>query len=851
MQEPFPTHLERLRALAPGCDLATLESEILGSPHPEEVARFLVQWARATTNPGVTVPGLNSALLGPVFRLLSWSTYAQGVLIQNPDLLDLLLDPQFLSVRPMRAAIEEEAARMLDRASSFTHKMDRLRRLKQQWDLVLSLRELNRIADPQDVWHDLSEVADALVSTASQTHWETYASERDISEQFPFLIVAFGKLGSQELNFSSDIDLVFVLRDDVSKELETQCARFVMALSRNLSQPMGRGHLYRVDLRLRPFGGTGTVAPRFNAVSHYYDRYAETWEHLALLRSRVVSGKSEEWEALRERVCFGQSRTSWHIDQVMSQRDRLDEFANEEDFKRGPGGIRDIEFLVHTMQLMFGAQISDLRTRSTAQALHTLGELGILRPDQAQILNQAYLRLRLLEEYVQIRANQQTHIIPPDTEVQELLGEMLGLGGAGGLHEAMRSTRAQVRSIYQEIMHPHLTARARVKNQFGDQAAPISEWIDRLPEPESFYEALSESSSARGRFSGVLDHFPAFAERIRTSVPMAEWLATGEILEEPEVQNLALGRNYEDAKLAALIRAHFLQRSFPAGELSRLRNSLLVQLSADLPLGLATLGSHAVGEPLAESDSDLLLFASPGINLKEAENAGRELLNRVQSRVQAGNQLAVDFRLRPEGSGGNLVTTWERLLEYRHTRMAPWERIALQKYLPLNDLAPSDNAIAQLIFDVPLSALELAELSRLKTRLESERGQSRRLRSGPGGLDDIEWILALTALAFPDARPQSLCQTTTSRISTSSALSDEEKKSLRAHFQHLCRIRILCERLGLPTGRLPDRPEAQSELSTELGVADFTAALNFFHNGIEQTRSTFLRVRASLEQALV
>lgn len=850
MQEPFPNHLEQLRALAPGSDLSLLESALLGSPRPEEIARFLVQWARATTNPGVTVPGLNSPLLTPVFRLVSWSTYAQSVLIQNPDLLDLLLDPQFLSVRPTRAAIEEEAAKMLDRATSFTHKMDRLRRLKQQWDLVLSLREINGLASPEEIWQDLSEVADALVSTASQTHWQSYAEERGIADTFPFLIVAFGKLGSQELNFSSDIDLVFALRDNVNPELETQCARFVMALSRNLSQPMGRGHLYRVDLRLRPFGGTGTVAPRFHSIAHYYDHYAETWEHLALLRSRVILGPSEEWDALQERVCFGQSRTSWHIDQVMSQRDRLDEFASDDDFKRGPGGIRDIEFLVHTMQLMFGAQIPDLQTRSTSSALDALGTLGILRPEQATALDRAYHWLRLLEEYVQIRANQQTHVLPSDPAVQALLGELLGLSGAAGLNEALRDTRAEVRAIYQEIMHPHLTPRARVRSQFGEQASAIAEWVDRLPEPDAFYEALTESPSARERFSGVLEDFPAFAEKIRASVPLAEWLATGEILEEPKVQDLTAGRNYEDAKLAALIRAHLLKMPFPAGELSRIRNLLLTQLSADLPLGLATLGSHAVGEPLVGSDSDVLLFASHGLNPKEAENAGREFLNRIQSRVQEGNSLAVDFRLRPEGSGGNLVTTWERFQEYRHTRMAAWERIALQKYLPLNDLAPPDDAIVQLIFDAPLRADELAELGRVKTRLETERGQSRRLRSGPGGLDDIEWTLALAALGSFQARPQSLHQPTPERISACFILSTEEKQFLTAHFRNLCRIRILGERLGLPTGKLPDRQDAQALLATELGVNDFTAALNIFHNGTEQTRSTFLRVRASLEQAL-
>lgn len=850
MQEPFPTQLDRLRAFAPGSDLSELEAAISASPCPLEVAQFLVQWAKATTNPAVTVPGLLPPLLGPAFRLISWSTYAQNVLVQNPELFDLLLDPQFLALRASRESVASEASRMLDRANSFTHKMDRLRRLKQQWDLLLSLREINGLAPPKEIWQDLSEVADALVTIASQVHWEAYATERGISEPFPFCIAAFGKLGSKELNFSSDIDLVFSLRDNLDPELETLCSRFVVALTRNLSEPMGRGHLYRVDLRLRPFGGTGTVAPRFATVANYYDRYAETWEHLALLRSRVICGPSEEWEALRNRVCFGQQRTAWHIDQVMNQRERLDEFAAPDDLKRGPGGIRDVEFLVHTMQLMFASSIPSLQGRDTAEALNTLGELGILSRAHVKTLTDAYHWLRLLEEFVQIRSNQQVHILPGALESQNLMADLLGLQDRSNLLKKLDEVRDEVRAIYHAIMHPHLSPRAQTKSLFGDLAPAITEWIDRLAEPDAFYEALADSQAARARFKTVFVELPAFVEPMRQSLPLTEWLVTGELLEATASLVLSEGRNYEDARLAAIARAALTGRTHPAQELSELRNQLLTEIAMDLPLGLATLGSHAIGEPLAGSDSDLILFSAQNASLKEAEQAGREFLNRIQMRVQCGNQLAVDFRLRPEGSGGNLVTSWARLKEYRETRMAPWERIALQKYQALNSAAPSQMEIANLIFSAPLAETEFAELLHVKQRLETERGPSNRLRSSPGGLDDIEWILGLTALCDVSAHPIHLHLPTLRRIEANPRLSESEKENLARHWATCQSIRSFCERHGSSVGHFPTDPKLQDLLARTLNAADFTDARNIFHNGIEQTRSTFLRVTASLKQAL-
>ena len=304
------------------------------------------------------------------------------------------------------------------------------------------------------------------------------------------VVFGLGKLGGGELNFSSDIDLVYAYpRDGESDgrralEAEDYFARLGQRLAKLLDEVTADGFCHRVDLRLRPFGGAGRVAWSFAAMDGYFQREGRDWERYAWLKARTVAGDvaaGEAWlETLRPFVyrryldftaLDGLRTMKAAIVAEMQRRDMAD------DLKRGVGGIREIEFLVQSLQLIRGGREPALRGRSLLPALRALVEAGQIAPGHGQVLADAYRFLRRLENRVQMLADAQTHAVPE--AAPERLRLALGLGYAGWqpLQDELARWREQVSAEYDALLVP----------QRG-QAAP-----DAL---ESYWRALPQGGDA-------------------------------------------------------------------------------------------------------------------------------------------------------------------------------------------------------------------------------------------------------------------------------------------------------------------------------------------------------------------
>ena len=304
------------------------------------------------------------------------------------------------------------------------------------------------------------------------------------------VVFGLGKLGGGELNFSSDIDLVYAYpRDGESDgrralEAEDYFARLGQRLARLLDEVTADGFCHRVDLRLRPFGGAGRVAWSFAAMDGYFQREGRDWERYAWLKARTVAGDvaaGEAWlETLRPFVyrryldftaLDGLRTMKAAIVAEMQRRDMAD------DLKRGVGGIREIEFLVQSLQLIRGGREPALRGRSLLPALRALVEAGQIAPGHGQVLADAYRFLRRLENRVQMLADAQTHAVPE--AAPERLRLALGLGYAGWqpLQDELARWREQVSAEFDALLVP----------QRG-QAAP-----DAL---ESYWRALPQGGDA-------------------------------------------------------------------------------------------------------------------------------------------------------------------------------------------------------------------------------------------------------------------------------------------------------------------------------------------------------------------
>ncbi len=765
--------IERLGKLTMRPFERLIDSAFEGCPDPDQALVRLERWFKALSNPGtvfdalVGTPGLGRLLV----TLLGASHQMADLLAQNPELANLMLDPELLAARITLDKVRENGRRLLAASTSYSHSLDRLRFLKQVSMVRIAAADLGRLWGEEEVWLAISVVAEALLDLARDVVWQAYARERGVEGPCPVSVVGMGKLGGDELNYSSDVDLVYVLDDDADEKTERHAIRFCERYGRALADKMGRGSLYRVDLRLRPFGSTGPIVSRMRAVESYYERYAEAWEHQALIRSRVVSGTpevAERWEAMRVRTAFQPARTEWAIEQLLGMRDRIEEKGGVEDLKRGAGGIRDVEFLAQILQMIYGFTYPQLREPGTCGTLRTLTEVGLLPGEVGPDLLEGYTFLRQVEHRRQIVGGLQTHALPTQALERETLAREMGFGSVHAFDAALGLHRTRIRHWYQFMLRrgdeAEPSARDEVARRVGLQALA---WIDGLPDAEAFYASLVENEGSLKRVALLVDAAPALVPSLRDDLATTEQVITGEVAEEFDLGD-RLGDLAERGEWEGLAKA--LNRSWLrlaarwvlVGDIEfGLRMSELLELAFRAILtGLGArfealvLGSCASGDVGLYSDADLVFLLPDGGDIQQAEQTARRFLATVQSLRQYDSPLMVDLRLRPEGRRGLLVRTYEGVRRYERGPMEPWERFALGRARQVYGQGEALELARQASYGRPLSTEDLESLLRLKERIETERvrpsERTRNVKLGHGGLDDVDWTIQLLLLRHPE-----------------------------------------------------------------------------------------------------
>ncbi len=692
-----------------------------------------------------------------LITLFGASHQLADVLVQNPELAHVVLDPSVLGERPEPQSLKEQISGLLSASTSFSHSLDRLRFVKQGWHVRIAAADLAGIWQEEEVWRGLSNVADALVSTARDVVWQDVCRQRGQEGECPVSIIGIGKLGGQELNFSSDVDLIYVLDDDAGTDVEKLASRFGEALNRALADRMGRGSLYRVDLRLRPYGSRGSLVPRMKSVEGYYERYAEAWEHLALIRSRVIAGDDDtarRWNDVREKTCFQPQRGEWFVQELLQMRTRIEEGHDQNDLKRGVGGIRDIEFLTQILQLLYGHKLPELKTLSTLTALRMLAQFGVLPGGSADELVSAYTFLRQVEHRIQLLGDQQSHSVPTDIEGRSELARRTAFTTLDGFDAALAMHRAHARDWYRTVLlqseEPH-AAREEVQNRSGRHAAIVTQWIDGIPEPTAFYDSLIENESSLERMLRIAEKAPALVPQLRHFVAVTEQVMSGEVLEP--VETVFATKTGDVTGLAGAMKRAWLRtvcrwvltEDFDLGTaLADHYDSALEAVMDGAPFRAIALGSFGAREMSLYSDLDVVFWQDGTLEHERDEKAAQAVLTQVQALRRAGAQIELDMRLRPEGKKGRLVHTEESFRRYEEASMEPWERLALGRARATGGLP---NAITQAAFGSPLDNENLERLTRIKGRVETERVpvqfRRRHIKLGVGGQDDVLWLVQL------------------------------------------------------------------------------------------------------------
>ncbi len=324
-------------------------------------------------------------------------------------------------------------------------------------------------------------------------------------------ILGMGKLGGDELNYVSDIDVMFVHEGDRSAALRV--AEGVMRLLGTMS-PDGRA--YEVDANLRPEGRDGPLSRTLEAYRSYYDRWAQTWEYQALLKARPVAGDAELGAAFTELALpyvFPDRREGTSIDDIQRMKESVETSAavrksGSREVKLAPGGIRDIEFAVQLLQLVHGRHDGNLRSANTLAALAALAEGGYVDDGDANLFDDAYQFLRTVEHRLQLRRLRRTHIVPEDDEERALLARSCGfrdIRAASALEQfdtEFARVQGYVRRLHEQLFYRPLLSR------FAELSA-----ADQLPLP-SGDELGAEAAADRLEALGFTDSRQALRDLV-------------------------------------------------------------------------------------------------------------------------------------------------------------------------------------------------------------------------------------------------------------------------------------------------------------------------------------------------
>ena len=418
------------------------------------------------------------------------SRYLSNMLLNSPGLLQWALDPanleRMIPAGELRSDLGSFPVNASDEGAAA-----RLARFKDRHILRIALRDLLAVAPLADTALELSTLADTVIQGAHD-HIRQQLVKRWGRPLCPtesgvmlcnFAVVALGKLGGSELNYSSDIDLMYLHTGSgktsgpiviSNKDFTGQLA---MRLTKLLSMVTPNGFSYRVDLRLRPEGRAGELVVPLSTAARYYLNRARDWELQMLIKARPVAGDLHLGRRFLEIVSpqIYQTSTDFsQIERLTESRDRIQEQHRRHgeaslDVKLDPGGIRDIEFLVQCLQRLYGGQDRFLRSGGTMYALHRLREKGHLGTGDYGALFSAYTYLRKVEHYLQLMDNKQTHDLPRDvTSLRRLalqMGIRSGTSQEDALQAAIKKRYVSVTEIYDRVIRSQRppTPRASAK----------------------------------------------------------------------------------------------------------------------------------------------------------------------------------------------------------------------------------------------------------------------------------------------------------------------------------------------------------------------------------------------------
>lgn len=464
--------------------LQSLVEEISHAPDPDMALGNIERWI-SSSHPDMYLACLKeSSLMKRVCALFGYSESLSNIFLKNPaDYLELLCSPQ-ITERRFKQRHDEVLKALSSGVDDIAILSKILRDYRRKEMFRIGVKDLIRIDDPVVLMKEISDLASACLENATSfslkqledlygvPYFVDYEGNKKRAE---FCVIGLGKLGGEELNYSSDVDIFFIYSSDRG---ETEGGRsgsrinlhtFYVKASEQIVKLIGNitedGFVFRVDLRLRPEGINGDLAYSLRSAEIYYESWGQTWERAALIKARPVAGSvalGEEFLKVVEPFVYRRYLDFGAIDEIKAIKKRIESslwrnIGRGQDLKLGEGGIREIEFFLQAHQLIYGGRNRRIRERNTLNTIERLVMEGIIDEQDGEGLRRAYIFFRETEHKIQLYQERQTHSLPLTRRDMRRLARALGFTDSDKMsaeekfQEVLRIHTERVKSIFNRL----------------------------------------------------------------------------------------------------------------------------------------------------------------------------------------------------------------------------------------------------------------------------------------------------------------------------------------------------------------------------------------------------------------
>ncbi len=441
---PSPKRVKIMRSLGPA-----LIGEITKCGSPDRALFNLAEFInRLGGRTGfLSLLSENPKTMRLLVTLFSDSQFLTDLFLKRPELLDSLIRVDLTRLQKTKEQMEAELQDALAEAGDLEGKLNALRRYRAEEFIRIGLHDLGGSLPFEDVVAQLSDLADACLEGALFLSRKELERSFGAIEEGTFAVLGMGKLGGREIDYNSDLDLIFIYSAPETQSsgggsgslaVHEYYVRLGQRLITFLTAPTEEGIVYKIDLRLRPSGRSGPLVSSIESFRQYHQTSSELWERQALIKARFVAGDPDlgkEAERITESFAYARGLTEAGIAEIHHLRMRMEkELAGEDPTrfnpKKGKGGMVDIEFLAQMLQLSHGSRIPGLRKRGTQEALKALIDHKIINKNEYRLLSDGYLFLRRLDHRLRLERDQSIDILEREAVKLHGIARALGYGNS-------------------------------------------------------------------------------------------------------------------------------------------------------------------------------------------------------------------------------------------------------------------------------------------------------------------------------------------------------------------------------------------------------------------------------------